>query len=163
MKFNWGIFIVAFTSPSILTSLPVPDKQTNRQTYSCHSAWYWPGDEQYLVPPDMILYIQAKEFNLSTIRPDNLVLVVWESFRYLLKYSRLALICILLLNGFLVALPYRSDLRRKWLSSRVLLFDAGALWEWPLGCWSPPSPRPFHHSHWLSGQFSEESWWTSSI
>ena len=61
-------------------------------------------------PPDVTLGIQAKEFNLGFISPDNLVSHGLRFFRCLLANSRWAVMCLLLRSSFLLAtLPQRPD------------------------------------------------------
>ena len=54
-------------------------------------------------PPDVTLGIQAKEFNLGFIRPENLVSHGLRVFRCLLENSKGAVMCHLLRSGFRLA------------------------------------------------------------
>jgi hypothetical protein len=54
-------------------------------------------------PPDMMLGIQAKEFNLGFIRPVILVSHGLRVFRWLLASSKRAVMCLLLRSGFCLA------------------------------------------------------------
>lgn len=162
MKFNWGmyvIFIVAFTSPSILTSLPVPAADKHIHSMVLARRWAVPGSSRH---DSLHSGQRVQSFNHQTREFGSHGLRVFQ-----VPVGKLQI-------GF--NMPFTVEwfpcgsTMQVWfeeemvvLESSSLSTDAGALWEWPLGCWSPPSPRPFHHSDSLSGQFSEESWWTSSI
>ena len=50
--------------------------------------------------PDVTVGIQAKEFNLGFIRPENLVSRVLRVFRYLLANYKRAVMCLLLRSVF---------------------------------------------------------------
>ena len=54
-------------------------------------------------PPDVTLGIQAKEFNLAFIRPENLVSDGLGVFRCLVSNSKRAVMCLLLRSGFRLA------------------------------------------------------------
>ena len=54
-------------------------------------------------PPDVTLGIQAKEFNLGFIRPENLVSRGLSLFKGLLANSKLAVMCLLMRTGFRLA------------------------------------------------------------
>ena len=57
-------------------------------------------------PPDMMFDIQAKEFNLVFIRPENVVSHGLRVFWWILANSKEAVMCLLLRSGFrLAALP----------------------------------------------------------
>ena len=57
-----------------------------------------------------MLGIQAKDFNLGLIRPENLVSHGLRVFRCLLENSKRAVMCLLLMSGFCLAtLPLRPD------------------------------------------------------
>ena len=59
-------------------------------------------------PPDMTLGIQAKEFNLCFIRPENFVSHGLRVLQVPFGNSRRAVMCLLLRSGFrLATLPYR--------------------------------------------------------
>ena len=61
-------------------------------------------------PPNVALGIQAKEFSLGFIRPENLGAHGLSVFRRLLASSKGAGMCLLLRSGFrLAALPYTPD------------------------------------------------------
>ncbi|KAK6315699.1 hypothetical protein J4Q44_G00132230 [Coregonus suidteri] len=51
-------------------------------------------------PPNVTLGIQAKEFNLGFIRPQNLVSHGLRVFRFLFANSKRAVMCLLLRSGF---------------------------------------------------------------
>jgi len=85
------LYIAVFIFPSILTSLPVLASEKHC-TLSC--GWF---------PPGMMLSIQAKEFNLCFIRPENLVS---HGLRVLqVPFGKLKVGCrAFLLIGFLLAI-----------------------------------------------------------
>ena len=61
-------------------------------------------------PPDVKFGIQAKEFNLGVIRPENLVSHGLRVFRCPLKNSKRAVMCLLQRSGFCLAtLPQRPN------------------------------------------------------
>ena len=72
-------YIAAFIFPLILTSLPVPAAEKTSSRHDAATTMLHCGDGIGQVmsgawfPQDMTLGIQAKEFNLCFIRPDNLV------------------------------------------------------------------------------------------
>jgi hypothetical protein len=88
------VYFAPFTFPSILTSLPVPATEKHAH--------------RIMLPPpcltvDVMLGIQAKEFNLGFIRPENVVSHDLRDFRCLLANSKRAVMCLLLRSGFHLA------------------------------------------------------------
>ena len=57
--------------PSIRTSLPVPGAEKHPQYVAATTMLHCRNGARF--PPDVTLGIQAKEFNLGFIRPENLV------------------------------------------------------------------------------------------
>ena len=97
-------------------------------------------------PPDVTLGIQAKEFNLGFIRPENLVSHGLRVLKFILANSKRAVMCIFTEEW----LPSGHSTIKAWLveccsdgcpSGRF--WNSRALSEWPSGSWSPPWPRPF--------------------
>ena len=87
------------------------------------SPWCWKQSCQYdaattmhhrrdgsSFPPDVTLDIQAKEFNLGFIRPENLVSHGLRFFKCLLENSKRAVMCPLLRSGFRLATLQWPDL-----------------------------------------------------
>ena len=96
-------------------------------------------------PPDVMLGIQAKEFNHGFIRPENLVSHGLRVFRCLLANSKRAVMCLLLRSCFrLATLPYRPD----WGSSAemVVLLEGSPISTEEL-CWS---------DHWVVGHLADQ-------
>ena len=71
-----------------------------------------------MFPPDVTLGIQAKEFNLGFIRPDNLVSHGLRVFRCLLTNSKRAVMCLLLRSVFRLA---TLSLRPDWWSAAEMV------------------------------------------
>ena len=67
-----SLYLTAFIFPSILTSLPVPAAEKISPQLDAATTMLHRQDGARL-PPDVNLGIQAKEFNLGFIRPENLV------------------------------------------------------------------------------------------
>ena len=67
-----SLYFESFIFPSILTSLPVPAAEKHPHSMILSPAWIHHRDCARF-PPDVTLGIQAKEFNLGFIRPENLV------------------------------------------------------------------------------------------
>ena len=88
-----SMYFAPFIFALILTGLPVPNIMLHRR-------------DGARLPPDVMLCIQAKEFNLGFIRPENLVSHGLRVFRCLLANSKRAVMCLLLRRGFhLATLP----------------------------------------------------------
>ena len=81
-----SLYFALFSFPSILTSLPVPAAEKHPHTM--------------MLAPDVALGIQAKEFCLGFIRPENLVSHGLRVFRSLLASSKRAVMCLLQRSGF---------------------------------------------------------------
>ena len=105
------------------------------------------------LPPDVMRGIQDKEFNLSFIRPENLVPHGLKVFRCLLANSKRPVMCLLLRSDFRLAiLRQRPD---QWSVAQVVVLlegspiyaalpQSGLMVEWPdwshssvKGTWQP--------------------------
>ena len=76
------------------------------------------------LPPDVTLGIQAKEFNLDFIRPEDFVSHGLRVFRCLLENSKWAVMCLLLRSGFrLATLPLRPD---WWSAAEMVVLLEGS-------------------------------------
>ena len=67
-----SLYFVPFIFPSILTSLPVPAAEKTSPQHDAAPTLLRHRDGARF-PPDVMLVVQAKEFNLGFIRPENLV------------------------------------------------------------------------------------------
>ena len=97
ISLNFAPFIFA----SILTSLPVPAVEKHPRSIMLPPPGFTLVGAR--VPPDVTLGIQAKEFKLGFIRPENLVSHGLRLFRFLLVNSKRTIMCLLLRSGFCLA------------------------------------------------------------
>ena len=94
-----SLYFPPFIFPSILTNLPVPAAEKHPHNIMLPPPFFTVG----LLPPDVILGILAKEFNLGFIRPEYLGSHCLRVFRCLLANSKRAVMCLLLMSVFCLA------------------------------------------------------------